>query len=166
VKADPFAGLDVGKAGVLVEEQGQFGPLAELEADGTATGGLSDLLKEVGGKGGAKRRWRAGHGEDPGKPRFARTTCCPSAYFPTIARQPLSYLGNGPLSRKRLKEETIMVKQNEDGAEALLAELAAAAYGVALRHGIKGPFIDVELDLWRELRAVLGRGTEAPPCPE
>jgi len=59
-----------------------------------------------------------------------------------------------------------MVKQNEGGAEALLAELAAAAYGVALRHGIKGPFIDVELELWRELRAVLGRGTEAAPCPE
>jgi hypothetical protein len=59
-----------------------------------------------------------------------------------------------------------MVKLNEDGAEALLAELAAAAYGVALRHGIKGPFIDVELELWRELRAVLGRGTEAVPCPE
>ena len=45
-------------------------------------------------------------------------------------------------------------------AEELLAELAAAAYGVALRHGIKGPFIDVELDLWRELRVVLDRHEE------
>jgi hypothetical protein len=45
-------------------------------------------------------------------------------------------------------------------AEELLAELAAAAYGVALRHGIKGPFIDVELDLWRELRGVLDRHEE------
>jgi hypothetical protein len=45
-------------------------------------------------------------------------------------------------------------------AEELLAELAEAAYGVALRHGIKGPFIDVELDLWRELRAVLDRHEE------
>ena len=50
-----------------------------------------------------------------------------------------------------------MVRLNEDleAAEGLLAELAAAAYGVALRHGLKGPFIDVELELWRELRAVL-----------
>jgi hypothetical protein len=58
-----------------------------------------------------------------------------------------------------------MVKRIEDtdGAERLLAELAAAAYGVALRHGLKGPFIDVELELWRELRAVL---TEAAPCRE
>ncbi len=45
-------------------------------------------------------------------------------------------------------------------AEELLAELAAAAYGVALRHGLKGPFIDVELDLWRELRVVLDRHEE------
>ncbi len=47
--------------------------------------------------------------------------------------------------------------------EELLAELAAAAYGVALRHGIKGPFIDVELDLWRELRGVLDRHEENAP---
>jgi hypothetical protein len=58
-----------------------------------------------------------------------------------------------------------MVKLNEDleAAEGLLAELAAAAYGVALRHGLKGPFIDVELELWRELRAVLA---EAAPWRE
>ena len=51
------------------------------------------------------------------------------------------------------------------GAEDLLAELTAAAYGVLLRHGLNGPFIDVELELWRELRAVLGRRLEAAPCP-
>jgi len=48
-------------------------------------------------------------------------------------------------------------------AEEFLAELAAAAYNVALRHGIKGPFIDVELDLWRELRVVLDRHEEDGP---
>lgn len=56
-----------------------------------------------------------------------------------------------------------MVTVNLESApivEELLAELAAAAYGVALRHGIKGPFIDVELDLWRELRVVLDRHEE------
>ncbi len=45
--------------------------------------------------------------------------------------------------------------------EDLLAELATAAYRVALRHGFNGPFIDVELDLWRELRGVLEQQEEA-----
>ena len=49
-------------------------------------------------------------------------------------------------------------------SEELLAELAQAAYRVVLRHGIKGPFIDVELDLWHELRAVLGLREEVRPC--
>ena len=56
-----------------------------------------------------------------------------------------------------------MVSVNREAAavaEHLLAELAEAAYGVALRHGIKGPFIDVELELWRELRSVLNRYEE------
>jgi hypothetical protein len=44
--------------------------------------------------------------------------------------------------------------------EDFLAELTEAAYGVALRHGLKGPFINVELELWRELRAVLRRREE------
>jgi hypothetical protein len=47
-------------------------------------------------------------------------------------------------------------------AEELLARLTATAYSVALRHGLKGPFIDVELALWRELRAVLAEEL-APP---
>jgi hypothetical protein len=41
-------------------------------------------------------------------------------------------------------------------SEEVLAELAAAAYHVVQRHGgVRSPFIDVELDLWRELRRVL-----------
>jgi hypothetical protein len=44
--------------------------------------------------------------------------------------------------------------------EDFLAELTEAAYEAALRHGLKGPFVDVELELWRELRAVLGRREE------
>ena len=39
--------------------------------------------------------------------------------------------------------------------EALLARLTTAAYQVALRHGLKGSFLDLELELWRELRATL-----------
>jgi hypothetical protein len=60
-----------------------------------------------------------------------------------------------------------MVKSNladDVRAEELLAELAQAAYRVALRHGIKGPFIDIELDLWRELRRVLARREGVDPC--
>jgi hypothetical protein len=60
----------------------------------------------------------------------------------------------------------MMVSINQEAAsiaEHLLAELTEAAYEVALRHGIKGPFIDVELDLWRELRAVLDRHEEDRP---
>ena len=53
---------------------------------------------------------------------------------------------------------------DEAEAEELLAELAQAAYRVALRHGIKGPFIDVELDLCRELRAVLARRERVETC--
>lgn len=45
-------------------------------------------------------------------------------------------------------------------AEAFVADLARAAYDVALRHGITGPFADLELDLWRALRAVV---REQPP---
>jgi hypothetical protein len=44
--------------------------------------------------------------------------------------------------------------------EELLARLTSAAYQVALRNGLRAPFIDVELELWRELRAVL----DTPPC--
>ncbi len=40
-------------------------------------------------------------------------------------------------------------------AEAFAAELARAAYEVALRYGIAGPFADLELALWRELRDVV-----------
>jgi hypothetical protein len=44
--------------------------------------------------------------------------------------------------------------------ERLLAELTEAAYHVALRHGVRGPFLDMELDLWRELRRVLSERQE------
>jgi len=44
-------------------------------------------------------------------------------------------------------------------SEEVLAELTSAAYHVVLRHGgLRSPFIDVELDLWRELRRVLHAG--------
>jgi hypothetical protein len=44
--------------------------------------------------------------------------------------------------------------------EDLGADLAEAAYPVALRHGVRGPSVDVELDVWKAIRRVL-RGTPA-----
>jgi hypothetical protein len=38
--------------------------------------------------------------------------------------------------------------------DAFVARLATAAYQVALRHGIKGSFAELELAMWRELRTV------------
>ena len=54
--------------------------------------------------------------------------------------------------------------------EAFLARLATTAYQVALRHGIKGSFAALELDLWHELRAACAdieiEATEGPAlCP-
>jgi hypothetical protein len=55
-------------------------------------------------------------------------------------------------------------------AEEYLAELTDAAYRVALRHGLKGAFVDVELELWRALRHVVRAHTpkgqrEEAVCP-
>jgi hypothetical protein len=44
--------------------------------------------------------------------------------------------------------------------EALAAQLASAAYRVVLEGGLRAPFIDIELGLWRELRNAL-RGAPA-----
>jgi hypothetical protein len=51
-----------------------------------------------------------------------------------------------------------------------LARLATTAYQVALRHGIRGSFAALELNLWRELRAACAdfgiEATEGPlVCP-
>ena len=48
-------------------------------------------------------------------------------------------------------------------SEDVVAELASAAYGGALRHGLRAPFIDVELELWQALRSVLGDLAADPP---
>ena len=41
--------------------------------------------------------------------------------------------------------------------EAFVARLTTTAYQVALRHGIKGSFAELELDLWHELRAAFAQ---------
>jgi hypothetical protein len=51
---------------------------------------------------------------------------------------------------------------NTTVSEDVLAQLTAAAYHVVLRHGgVPSPFIDVQLELWRELRQVLNAGAPA-----
>jgi hypothetical protein len=47
--------------------------------------------------------------------------------------------------------------------EALVAELTEAAYPVALRHGVQGSWVDLELDLWKALgQAVKNWRRQAP----
>jgi hypothetical protein len=41
--------------------------------------------------------------------------------------------------------------------EAFLAELTDAAYRVALRHGPRASFLDVQLDIWNALRPIVAR---------
>jgi hypothetical protein len=43
------------------------------------------------------------------------------------------------------------------------AKLTDAAYSVALRHGVSGSWIDLQLDLWRVLTETVERG-ESPPA--
>jgi hypothetical protein len=48
--------------------------------------------------------------------------------------------------------------------ERLTADVTAAAYAIALRHGSGGSWVDLELGLWKALdRAVRGWGGGAPP---
>jgi hypothetical protein len=41
--------------------------------------------------------------------------------------------------------------------EDFVAELAAAAYAVALRHGTRTPWLDLELELWHALNDTVSR---------
>jgi len=43
----------------------------------------------------------------------------------------------------------------DSDAEAFVARLTRAAYDEALRHGINGPFAELELAIWRQLREVV-----------
>ena len=52
----------------------------------------------------------------------------------------------------------------DSGSEALVAKLTSAAYEVALRHGIKGAFSDLELALWRQLREVVASIPSVERC--
>jgi hypothetical protein len=50
-------------------------------------------------------------------------------------------------------------------SEDFLAELADSAYRVALRHGFKGSFLQVELGIWNALREVFAKEAGNPNAP-
>lgn len=47
--------------------------------------------------------------------------------------------------------------------EDFLAHLTDAAYQVLLRQGLQRPFVDVELELWQEIRTAAQRELAEPP---
>ena len=50
-----------------------------------------------------------------------------------------------------MKDNRAVNPDPEDRLELFAAELAAAVYPVALRHGLREEWLDLELDLWRVL---------------
>jgi hypothetical protein len=65
MESNAGGGLGVGQGRLIVQEQGQFGPLPQLVADGAAADENSGLGEELGGEVGAVGgRW-SGHGENP-----------------------------------------------------------------------------------------------------
>jgi hypothetical protein len=51
----------------------------------------------------------------------------------------------------------LTVLERHQTREALAAELTAAVYPVALRHGVGSQWLDLELDLWRGLKETVKR---------
>lgn len=65
----------------------------------------------------------------------------------------------------RSREVASTSYQLHDTAEEFLAELTDAACRVTLKHGQRGSFLNVQLDLWTALRAVLGRKANVSHLP-
>ncbi len=56
-------------------------------------------------------------------------------------------------------------REKEALLENFTAKLTETAYQVALRHGVGGPWVDLELDLWQQLRNTVRQwGHELPKC--
>ena len=65
--------------------------------------------------------------------------------------------------RTLMKDRRAVVADAGPAWEAFAAELTAAAYPVALRHGVGGKWLDLELDLWRVLTETVQKwGRELP----
>jgi hypothetical protein len=62
-----------------------------------------------------------------------------------------------------MNDNRAVVAHADPTLEVLAAELTAAAYPVALRHGAGDKWLDLELDLWRALtKTVMQWGRELP----
>ena len=70
--------------------------------------------------------------------------------------------GNPPGRLPALPADPIAPQADPDG---LVAELYEAAYGFAVRHGFKGTFIEVVLELWNALRACARGGSTSSRRP-
>src|SRR5262245_35826208 len=68
---------------------------------------------------------------------------------------------------RRLGEVLARLKRGSErdrtAQDVFSAELAQAAYEVALENGFRGSFLDVQLDYWRTLRQVAREGTWSEP---
>jgi hypothetical protein len=64
-----------------------------------------------------------------------------------------------------MNDNRVAVADANHTLEAFAADLASAAYLVALRHGAGDKWLDLELDLWRVLtETAKNRGRELPPA--
>ncbi len=62
-----------------------------------------------------------------------------------------------------MKDQRAAVAESNRALEGFAAELTAAAYPVALRHGLGHKWLDLELDLWRVLtEMVMKQGRNFP----
>ncbi len=53
----------------------------------------------------------------------------------------------------------VALSELDPETEVAVARLARTAYDAALRHGIRGSFVDLELELWYSLRAAFENGS-------
>jgi hypothetical protein len=63
--------------------------------------------------------------------------------------------GDLPMVAKSMKDQEVVEVLLTPTNEALVARLTRTAYDVALQHSPDRPFTELELALWRELRAVI-----------
>jgi len=67
---------------------------------------------------------------------------------------------------RSMNDHRTIVVDAEQSLAVLAAELTAAAYSVALRHGVGDRWLDLQLDLWRALTETLKQRGEACRQPD
>jgi hypothetical protein len=80
-----------------------------------------------------------------------------------------STLGNGRIENAVTTERSLMIDDRAAACnsdillENLAAELTIAAYAVALRHGLEGNWLDLQLELWKALKETVKQCGQEPP---